>query len=45
MKVTVIFVIIEFYSHCMVSILIDSPNKPCQIQTWISISITFVCQF
>lgn len=33
MEVTVIFMIVEFYSHCMVSILINSPNKASQIQT------------
>ena len=32
MKITVIFIIVEFYRDCMVGILINSPNKAGQIQ-------------
>lgn len=44
MKVTVEFMIVEFYGHCMVGILINSPNKAGQIQGWMTISLASVCQ-
>lgn len=39
MKVTVKFMIVKLHRHCIMGILINSPNKASQIQTWIPISL------